>query len=160
MNAEFVACMEDVLDLYEEPYDEQRPKVNFDEASKQLIKETRQPLEARPGRPERYDYEYERAGTRNLFLFTEPQAGWRHATVTEQRTKLDFAHQMKWLVDERYPGTVMNGYELFIALNSPAPNTALYRTDGTFAGTSAVSTSGSPASSSFGSSHTDSSGSS
>nr|QEO73784.1 transposase [uncultured bacterium] len=95
--------MEDVLDLYAEPYDPKRPKVNFDETSKQLIKETRQVLPAKAGQPERYDYEYERAGTRNLFLFTEPQAGWRHLNVTEQRTKLDFAHQMKWLVDARYP---------------------------------------------------------
>jgi hypothetical protein len=95
--------MEDVLDLYAEAYDPKRPKVNFDETSKQLIKETRQVLPATAGRPARYDYEYERAGTRNLFLFTEPQAGWRHLSVTEQRTKLDFAHQMKWLVEERYP---------------------------------------------------------
>jgi hypothetical protein len=95
--------MEDVLDLYAAPYDPKRPKVNFDETSKQLIKETRQVLPSKTGRPERYDYEYERAGTRNLFLFTEPQAGWRHINVTEQRTKLDFAQQMKWLVEERYP---------------------------------------------------------
>ena len=95
--------MEDVLDLYAEPYDPQRPKVNFDETSKQLIKETRHPLEARPGQPARFDYEYERNGTRNLFLFTEPQAGFRHINVTEQRTMKDFAHQMKWLVDECYP---------------------------------------------------------
>lgn len=95
--------MEDVLDLYAEPYDPRRPKVNFDETSKQLIKETRLPLEAQPGRPARHDYEYERNGTRNLFLFTEPQAGWRHVTVTQRRTMPDFAHQMRWLVDERYP---------------------------------------------------------
>jgi hypothetical protein len=95
--------MEDVLDLYAEPFDPKRPKVNFDETSKQLIKETRQPLAARPGQPARSDYEYERGGTRNLFLFCEPQAGWRHLNVTEQRTKLDFAHQMRWLVEERYP---------------------------------------------------------
>lgn len=95
--------MEDVLDLYAEPYDPTRPQVNFDETTKQLIQETRQPLPAEPGQPERYDYEYERNGTRNLFLFTEPQAGWRHINVTEQRTMLDFAQQMKWLVDERYP---------------------------------------------------------
>lgn len=95
--------MEDVLDLYEEPYDEKRPKVNFDETSKQLIEEVRQPLPAKPGQAERYDYEYKRNGTRNLFIFCEPQAGWRHIDVTQQRTKQDFAHQMKWLVDERYP---------------------------------------------------------
>ena len=74
--------MEDVLDLYAEPYDPQRPKANFDETSKQLIGETRQPLPPRPGHSARYDYEYKRNGTRNLFLFCEPQAGWRHVTVT------------------------------------------------------------------------------
>jgi hypothetical protein len=95
--------MEDVLDLHAEPYDPQRPKVNFDETSKQLITETRTPVPARPGAVERYDYEYQRNGTRTLFLFCDPQAGWRHIVVTEQRTMPDFAHQMKWLVDERYP---------------------------------------------------------
>ena len=95
--------MEDVLDLYAEPYDPLRPQVNFDETSKQLLAETRSPLPAKPGRPERFDYEDERAGTRNLFLFVEPQAGWREVRVTEQRTMIDFAHQMKWLVNERDP---------------------------------------------------------
>jgi transposase len=95
--------MEDVLDLYEESYDPKRPKVNFDETSKQLIKETRAPLPVEPGQAARYDYEYERNGTRNLFMFTEPQAGWRHIAVTERRTMQDFAHQMQWLVDVRYP---------------------------------------------------------
>ena len=98
-----MAAMEDVLDLYTEPYDPQRPKVNFDETSKQLIRETRAPLLTAPGRPARYDYEYERNGTRNLFMLVEPQAGWRHITVTERRTMQDFAHQMQWLVDEGYP---------------------------------------------------------
>jgi DDE superfamily endonuclease len=103
VSAEFVAAMEDVLDLYTEPYDPKRPKVNFDETSKQLIRETREPLPAAPRRPPRYDYEYERNGTRNLFMLVEPQAGWRHITVTERRTMQDFAHQMQWLVDEGYP---------------------------------------------------------
>jgi DDE superfamily endonuclease len=103
VGAEFVAAMEDVLEVYAEPYDPTRPKVNFDETTKQLIKETRQPLPAQPGRPQRYDYEYERHGTRNIFLFAEPQAGWRHVQVTAQRTKLDFAYAMQWLVDEGYP---------------------------------------------------------
>jgi hypothetical protein len=103
VSAEFVAAMEDVLDLYIEPYDPKRPKVNFDETSKQLIRETREPLPAAPGRAARYDYEYERNGTRNLFMCVEPQAGWRHITVTERRTMQDFAHQMQWLVDEEYP---------------------------------------------------------
>lgn len=95
--------MEDVLDLYEEPYDPKRPKVNFDETSKQLIEEVRQPLPLKPGQAERFDYEYRRNGTRNLFMFCEPQAGWRHISVTARRTKRDFAYQMRWLVDERYP---------------------------------------------------------
>jgi len=103
VGADFVAAMEDVLDVYAEPYDPKRPKVNFDEASKQLIAETRQALPASPGQAARYDYEYERNGTANLFMFVEPQAGWRHVEVTERHTKLDFAQQMKWLVDERYP---------------------------------------------------------
>jgi len=95
--------MEDVLDLYAEPYNPKRPTVNFDETSKQLIAEKRQPVPAQPGRPARYDYEYKRNGTRNVFLLCEPQAGWRHVVVTEHRTMQDFAHQMRWLVDERYP---------------------------------------------------------
>jgi len=103
VSTEFVAAMEDVLELYAEPYDPKRPKVNFDESSKQLIKETRSPLPAQSGQPARFDYEYEREGTRNLFLFVEPQAGFRHVNVTEHRTMKDFAHQMQWLVDVAYP---------------------------------------------------------
>lgn len=95
--------MEDVLDLYEQPYDAKRPRVNFDEASKQLIEESRQGLPPEVGQVERFDYEYKRNGTRNLFMICEPQAGWRHIEVTQQRTMKDFAAQMKWLVDERYP---------------------------------------------------------
>lgn len=95
--------MEDVLALYAEPYDAKRPKVNFDETSRQLLADRRPPLAVRTGRPQREDHEYERKGTRNLFIVCEPQAGWRQVTVTERRTKLDFAQQMKGLVDERYP---------------------------------------------------------
>lgn len=97
--------MEDVLDLYEEPYDPKRPKVCFDETSTQLIEEKRLPWPSKPGQPERYDYEYKRNGTRNLFMFCEPLAGWRHIEVTQRRTMRDFAHQMKWLVDCAYPQT-------------------------------------------------------
>jgi DDE superfamily endonuclease len=103
VSADFVAAMEDVLDLYAEPYNPKRPKVNFDESNKQLIQEKRQRLPSASGHSERYDYEYERNGTRNMFRCCEPQAGWRHVAVTAQRTKLDFARQMKWLVDEQYP---------------------------------------------------------
>jgi uncharacterized small protein (DUF1192 family) len=103
VNAEFVAAMEDVLDLYAEEYDPKRPVVCFDETSKQLITETRQPLPARPGGIARFDYEYRRNGVCNLFMFCEPQRGWRHVAVTEQRTMRDFAEQMRWLVDEGFP---------------------------------------------------------
>ena len=96
--------MEDVLDLYAEPYDPKRPVVCFDETSTQLLAETRAPLPPRPGRPQRQDYEYRREGTRNLFLACEPLAGWRHVAVTQRRTMQDFAQQMRWLVDEAYPG--------------------------------------------------------
>jgi hypothetical protein len=95
--------MEDVLDLYEEPYDTVRPVVCFDEQPVQLVAETRLPALPRPGRAARYDYEYERKGTANIFMAVEPLAGWRHVEVTEQRTKLDFAAQMKQLVDVHYP---------------------------------------------------------
>ena len=103
MSGEFVARMEDVLDLYEEEYDPERPVVCFDETSKQLIADTREPIVAEPGRVQRYDYEYKRNGTRNLFVFCEPKGGWRHLEVTERRTAVDFAFQMRWLVDEAYP---------------------------------------------------------
>ena len=103
MSADYVAHMEDVLDLYEEPYDPQRPVVCFDETSTQLLAETRPPLAAEPGKARRRDYEYRREGTRNLFLACEPRAGWRQVMVTERRTMQDFAHQMRWLVDEAYP---------------------------------------------------------
>ena len=92
-----------MLEVYAEPYDPQRPKVCFDETPKQLIAETRLPLPAQAGQVERYDYEYQRNGTCNLFMFFEPERGWRHIAVTERRTLLDFAQQMKWLVDEAYP---------------------------------------------------------
>ena len=103
MSADFVAHMEDVLDLYAEPYDPQRPVVCFDETSTQLLADAREPVPTGPGRPKRQDYEYRREGTRNLFLACEPRAGWRHVAVTERRTKEDFARQMQWLVDEAYP---------------------------------------------------------
>ena len=92
-----------VLDLYAEPYYPQRPVVCFDESSTQLLAETREPLPAGPGRPRCEDYEYVRAGTRNLFLTCEPKAGWRHVAITQRRTMQDFAQQMQWLVGEAYP---------------------------------------------------------
>ena len=77
--------------------------VCFDETSRQLAEDARPPIKARPGRVERYDYEYRRKGVRNLFMFCEPKGGWRHVEVTGRRTAVDFARQMKWLVDEAYP---------------------------------------------------------
>ena len=103
MSADFVAHMEDVLDLYAEPYDPQRPVVCFDESSTQLLTETRESLPTKPGRPRREDYEYVRAVTRNLFLTCEPKRGWRHVAITQRRTMQDFAHHMRWLVDQAYP---------------------------------------------------------
>jgi hypothetical protein len=95
--------MEDVLDLYAEPEDPERPRVCFDECPYQIISEVRASLPMRPGRPSRYDYEYKRQGTCNLFLFVQPHVGWRHVKVTARRTKLDFAHCMRDLVDIHFP---------------------------------------------------------
>jgi len=95
--------MEDVLEVYQRPYDPKRPQVCLDEASKQLIGETRLPVPAGPGREAREDYEYVRNGTVNLFMMFEPLAGRRHVRVTDHRTKKDFAETIKELADERYP---------------------------------------------------------
>lgn len=103
VGAEFVCRMEDLLDLYAEPYDPEYPVVGFDESSKQLVAETRLPLPLAPGQPERFDTEYVRNGTANLFLLCQPLAGWREVAVTERRTKADFAQQMQVLVDRRFP---------------------------------------------------------
>jgi DDE superfamily endonuclease len=95
--------MEDVLDLYAEPYQAKYPVVTFDESPYQLISETRVPLPAEPGKPQRYDYEYKREGSCNLFVFFQPLQGWRHVKVTERRTAQDFAQCMKDLVDIHFP---------------------------------------------------------
>jgi hypothetical protein len=95
--------MEDVLDLYHQPYDPKHPQVCMDETSKQLVSEVIQPIPASPRQVERYDYEYERQGVANLFILFEPLAGWRHLKVTERRTKQDWALLMKELVDVHYP---------------------------------------------------------
>jgi len=102
-NADFVAAMEDVLDVYCLGHDPRWPQVCMDEQSRQLIKETRTPLAAAPGKPQREDYEYERNGTANLFMFVEPLTGWRQVTVTERRTAVEWAHQIRDLVDVHYP---------------------------------------------------------
>jgi hypothetical protein len=95
--------MEDVLDVYQRPYDPKRPQLCLDEGSKQLLGEVREPLPMQPGKPEREDYEYERHGTANVFMVSEPLQGRRHVTVTDQRTRIDFAHVIKAVVDVHYP---------------------------------------------------------
>jgi len=102
-DAEFVCAMEDVLDVYHRPFDTKRPLVCLDEASKQLIGETVQPLPPAPGQPERFDYEYVRNGTANLFMISEPLLGWRAVRVTPRRTAKDFADVVRWLVEEVHP---------------------------------------------------------
>jgi hypothetical protein len=95
--------MEDVLDLYEEEYDPQYPTVCLDEKPVVLHADVQPAVPVEPGKPERVDYEYERRGTRNLFVLVEPRACWRHVEVTEQRTMQDYAKVLRWLVDEIYP---------------------------------------------------------
>ena len=102
-DAEFVCAMEDVLEVYHRDFDPDRPVVCLDESSKQLVGEVAQPLPVAPGQPQRFDYEYERKGTVNLFLVTEPMVGQRWVKVTDRRTALDFAEVIRELVDERYP---------------------------------------------------------
>jgi hypothetical protein len=95
--------MEDVLDLYAEPYQRAKPVVCFDEKSFQRLDEVRPPIVMKKGHPKRQDYEYKRQGTSNLFMFFQPLAGLRHVEVTERRTKVDFADCMKALVDDFFP---------------------------------------------------------
>jgi len=103
LSADFVCAMEDVLDVYRRPYDEKRPVIAMDEVPKQLVAELRRPIQARPGRPRRVDYEYKRNGTANIFILFGPLAGWRRVKVTRRRTKIDWAHLIKELVDVHYP---------------------------------------------------------
>jgi hypothetical protein len=102
-SAEFVARMEDLLDLYEEPDDPTRPRVCFDERPCQLLADSREPLPMIPKHPGRFDYEYTRHGTCNLFILAEPFQGWRHLMVTLRRTKQEFAQCMAALVDVHFP---------------------------------------------------------
>jgi hypothetical protein len=102
-DAEFAWRMEDVLSVYKLPYDPERPVVCMDEASKQLIAETRQPEGLATGKTQQQDYEYERKGTCNLFMFFEPLRGWRRVWVTQHRCKVDWAKCIKSLLEENYP---------------------------------------------------------
>jgi hypothetical protein len=95
--------MEDVLEVYQRPRDPEVPVVCLDEASKQLITETRVPISAKPGHPARHDYEYERNGTANLFMMFAPLEGWRHVEVTDRHTAVDYAHILKELSDKHFP---------------------------------------------------------
>lgn len=97
--------MEDILAVYKSSYDALHPLICMDESSKQQIKEVRQPIPAKPGSVEKYDTEYERNGVSNVFMFFEPLAGQRHVAVTDRRTAVDWAHQIKHLVDVLYPQT-------------------------------------------------------
>jgi len=101
-NAEFVASMEEVLDVYERPYDSSVPVVCMDEQPVQLIKDVRCPVDATVSHPKRVDYEYERAGTASVFMFVEALAGWRSVQVRERRTKTDWAIEVAKLLDTRY----------------------------------------------------------
>jgi transposase len=95
--------MEDVLEVYHRPYDPKHPLVCFDEGTKQQVKETRWPLLAKPGQMAKYDYEYERNGTSNLFMYFAPLEAWRHVQVTDRRTMIDWAQCMRALVDIHFP---------------------------------------------------------
>ncbi len=101
-NAAFVAAMEDVLEVYQRPHDPNCPVVCLDETSKQLIKETKTPVPAKPGRPARHDYEYERNGTANLFMLFAPLEGWRHVEVTDRHAAVDYAHLLRDLSDKYF----------------------------------------------------------
>jgi hypothetical protein len=102
-SAAFVAAMEDVLVVYQRPPDPTHPVLCMDETSKQLVSETRAAVPVAPGQPQREDYEYERQGVANLFLFCEPLTGWREIHVTERRTRIDWARAMRELSDRHYP---------------------------------------------------------
>jgi len=102
-NAAFVAGMEDVLEVYQRPHDPEYPVVCLDETSKQLIAETREPIPAKPGQPERVDYEYQRNGTANLFMIFAPLEGWRHVEVTDRHTAVDYAQILKHISDRYFP---------------------------------------------------------
>lgn len=95
--------MEDVLEVYSRPYDENFPVVCMDEKPLQLLADARCKIKIKSGKPERIDNEYIRKGTCSIFLFTEPLSGWRYANACEHRTKIDWAHHIKWLLEEQYP---------------------------------------------------------
>ena len=95
--------MEDILAVYARPYNPEKPVVCMDEKPYQLLNHVREPLPIRPGSTEKVDNEYERNGTCSIFIFTEPLGGWREAEALSRRTKIDWAHKIKWLLDSQYP---------------------------------------------------------
>ena len=102
-DADFVTAMEQVLDVYERPEDPKHPVVAMDERPVQLVKDMRAPIPAKPGRIARRDYEYKRVDVVSVFLFTNPFQGWRRVSVRERRTAIDWAEEVKYLLDEVYP---------------------------------------------------------
>jgi len=102
-NSAFVAAMEDVLAVYERPYDGNNPVVCMDEKPYQILEDTRPPLPMEPGSAQREDCEYQRNGTWSIFIFTEPLSLWLYAQASAQRTKKDWAHHIQWLLNEQYP---------------------------------------------------------
>ena len=126
LDAEYVARMEDVLTLYAEPADPKRPVVCFDETPRQLIGEARVPVRAEPGKRARFDYEYVRNGTANVFMFVDVHRPWRHAKVTDRRACTDFAECMRDLVDVHYP----DAERIRVVLDNLSAHTpsALYQT--------------------------------
>jgi transposase len=149
----YVARMEDVLDLYAEAPDPKRPVVCFDESPTQLIGEARQPIPAAPGQLERYDCEYRRNGTVNLFVFLDAHRPWRKVNVTDHRTGRDFAHCMRELVDVHYP----QAEQIRVVLDNLSTHSpgALYETfrhrkrDGCCAGSSSTTRPNTPAGSTW-----------
>jgi transposase len=126
VDAEYVARMEEVLDLYAEKPNPDKPVISFDESPVQLIGETRVPIAAKPGKPERFDYEYRRNGTANLFVFVNAHESWRHVKTTDRRCNIDFAECMRELVDVHYP----NAQCIDVVLDNLSTHTdaALYQT--------------------------------
>lgn len=102
-NGEFVANMEDILDLYQQPYDAEVPLVCMDEKPVQLVGDVKEPIPAKKGKPKRVDNEYTRNGTATVFMYTEPLGGWRHVSVRERRTAVDWAYEIRDLLEEYYP---------------------------------------------------------
>ena len=119
-NAEFVAAMERVLEVYQRPEDPKRPVVAMDERPVQLLEDLRAPVPVKPGRIARRDYEYKRIAVVSAFLFTNPLQGWRRVAVRERRTAIDWAEEVKYLLDEVYPEAQLSNYKINLIFKSLA----------------------------------------